>query len=130
MAEQHWGVPGGRFVVIEAEFPPQRGRVRRLCDMRLAPAAKPLLAVEEDLLKAAFLAERDELLRAGRYEHWNPDPIFSTNLGMRLVGNNPNGCRVVSSLQIDTRSDLPSFFSTGSGEQDGACGGAPRLVHS
>ncbi|ASR06145.1 hypothetical protein CHY08_02855 [Rhizobium leguminosarum bv. viciae] len=129
MAEQRWGIPGDRFVVVETEYPPHGGKTRRSCNLELAPKAKPISADEESLLRAAFLAERDKLLDTGRYEHWNPDPIFSTNLGIRLAGNNVNGCRVVSLLFIDTQSNFPSFLQTGSGEQDGACGGAPRRAH-
>ena len=128
MAEQRWGIPGDRFVVVETEYPPRDGKTRRSCNLELAPEAKPISADEENLLRTAFLAERDKLLDTGRYEHWNPDPIFSTNLGIRLAGNNVNGCRVVSLLAIDTQSNFPSFLQTGAGEQDGACGGAPRLI--
>ncbi|MGR8924340.1 hypothetical protein [Rhizobium leguminosarum] len=129
VAEQRWGIPADRFVVVETEYPPHGGKTRRSCNLELAPQAKPISADEESLLRAAFLAERDKLLDTGRYEHWNPDPIFSTNLGIRLAGNNVNGCRVVSLLFIDTQSNFPSFLQTGSGEQDGTCGGAPRLIH-
>ncbi|MDX0359621.1 hypothetical protein CN135_23900 [Sinorhizobium meliloti] len=131
MAEQRWGIPGDRFVVVEAEYPPHRGKSRRSCDVELAPAAEPISTAEENLLKATFLAERDELLRGGHHEHWGPEPIFSTNLGIRLVRRNPHGCRVVSGLYIETRPGRGrQFFRTLSGEQAGDCGGAPRLLHS
>ncbi|WP_312038595.1 hypothetical protein [Rhizobium croatiense] len=85
MAEQRWEVPGARFVVVETEYPPDHGKSRRSCELELAQEAKPISADEENHLRTAFLAERDELLGTGRYERWNPDPIFSTNLGVRLA---------------------------------------------
>ncbi|PCD65377.1 hypothetical protein [Rhizobium phaseoli] len=129
MAEQRWEVPGSRFVVVEAEYPPDGGKSRRSCKLELAQGAEPISTEEEKLLRATFFVERDDLLSTGRHEYWNPDPLFSTNLGIRLAGNNPYGCRVVSFLDIDTRSHSQSFFQTGSAEQDAACGAAPRFTH-
>ncbi|ARQ10311.1 hypothetical protein NXC12_CH02292 [Rhizobium etli] len=129
MAEQRWEVPGARFVVVETEYPPDHGKSRRSCELELAQGATPISANEEIHLRTAFLAERDVLLGTGRYERWNPDPIFSTNLGIRLAEKNPSGCRVVSIMQIETRSQSPSFFATGTAEQDAACGAAPRFAH-
>ncbi|NKL37803.1 hypothetical protein GFL49_29405 [Rhizobium leguminosarum bv. viciae] len=128
VTEQRWEVPESRFVVVDAEYPPHDGKSRRSCKLEIIQGAKPISTAEEKHLWATFFAERDELLSTGRYERWNPDPIFSTNLGVRLAGNNPHGCRVVSYLNIDTQR-APSFLVTGSAEQDGACGAAPRFAH-
>ncbi|MBB4572938.1 hypothetical protein [Rhizobium lentis] len=129
MAEQRWEVPRARFVVVETEYPPDHGKSRRSCKLELAQGAKPISVDEENHLRTAFLAERDQLHGTGRYERWNPDPIFSTNLGVRLAEKNPSGCRVVSTMQIETRSQSLSFFATGTAEQDAACGAAPRFAH-
>ncbi|MGO7384986.1 hypothetical protein ACCT20_17120 [Rhizobium ruizarguesonis] len=128
VAEQRWEVPGSRFVVVEAEHPSNRGKSKRSCEIKLAHRAEPISTDEEELLRATFLVERDELLSTGGYEYWNPDPLFSTNLGIRLAGNNPHGCRVVFFLDIETRSHSQSFFMTSSAEQDTACGAAPRFA--
>ncbi|MGO7660747.1 hypothetical protein ACC679_38835, partial [Rhizobium ruizarguesonis] len=77
---------------------------KRSCEIKLAQRAEPISTDEEELMRATFLVERDELLSTGGYEYWNPDPIFSTNLGIRLAGNKPHACRVVSFLDIETRS--------------------------
>ncbi|WP_244956153.1 hypothetical protein [Rhizobium changzhiense] len=98
MTEQRWEVPESRFVVVEAEYPPHDGKSRRSCKLEIIQGAKPISTAAEKHLRATFFAERDELLSTGRYERLNPDPIFSTNLGVRLAGNNPHGCRVVSYL--------------------------------
>ncbi|MBA5804331.1 hypothetical protein [Rhizobium changzhiense] len=127
VTEQRWEVPESRFVVVEAEFPPHDGKARRSCKLEIIQGAKPISTAEEKHLRATFFAERDELLSTGRYERWNPDPIFSTNLGVRLAGNNPHGCRVVSYLNIETQR-APSFLVTGSAEQNGACGATPRFA--
>lgn len=129
MPEQRWEVPGARFIVVETEYPPDHGKSRRSCELELAQGAKPISADEENQLRTAFLAERDELLGTGRYEWWNPDPGFSTNLGVRLAGTNPHGCRVVSLMQIEARSQSSSFLATGTAEQDAVCGSAPRFTH-
>ncbi|EJB02517.1 hypothetical protein Rleg9DRAFT_1319 [Rhizobium leguminosarum bv. trifolii WSM597] len=129
VVEQRWEVPGSRFAVVEAEHASNRGESKRSCEIRLAQAAEPISADEEKLLRATFFVERDELLKTGRYEYWNPDPLFSTNLGIRLAGRNPNGCRVVSFLDIETRSHSESFFWTNSAEQDTVCRPTPRLVN-
>ncbi|MBY5550355.1 hypothetical protein [Rhizobium leguminosarum] len=128
VTKQRWEVPESRFVVVEAEYPPQDGKSRRSCKLEIVQGAKPISTAEEKHLRATFFAERDELLSTGRYERWNPDAIFSTNLGVRLAGHNPHGCRVVSYLDIETQR-APSFLVTGSAEQDGACGSAPRFAH-
>ncbi|WP_375337148.1 hypothetical protein [Rhizobium lentis] len=127
-AEWRWEVPGSRFVVVEGEHPSARGKSIRSCKIKLAEKAEPISTDEEKLLRATFLVERDKLLVTGRYEYWNPDPLFSTNLGIRLARKNPHGCRVVSFLDIDTRSDSQPFFMTGSAEQDTICGAALRLA--
>ncbi|MGO7515580.1 hypothetical protein ACC672_37810, partial [Rhizobium ruizarguesonis] len=67
-------------------------------------------------------------LSTGGYEYWHPDPLFSTNLGIRLAWNNPHGCRVVSFLDIEKRSHSQSFFMTSSAEPDTACGAAHRFA--
>ena len=128
-AEQRWEVPGARFVVVETEYPPDHGKSRRACELELAQGAKPISADEENQLRTAFLAERDVLLGTGRYERWNPDPIFSTNLGVRLAEKNPSDCRVVSLMQIEARSQSSPFLVTGAAEQDAVCGSAPRFTH-
>ncbi|NKL06932.1 hypothetical protein [Rhizobium leguminosarum] len=128
VTEQRWEVPESRFVVVDAEYPPQDGKSRRSCNLEIVQGAKPISTAEEKHLRATFFAERDELLSTGRYERWNPDAIFSTNLGVRLAGNNPHGCRVVSYLGIETQR-APPFLVTVSAEQDGACGAAPRFAH-
>ncbi|MBX5228550.1 hypothetical protein HJC06_19395 [Rhizobium sp. NLR9b] len=128
VTEQHWEVPGARFVIVEAEYAPVRGKSRRSCKIELGPRAESISAAEEARLTAAFVAERDRLFSTGYYEQWNPDPVFSTNLGVRLAGDNPHGCRVVSYLDIETQ-HAPSFLMTGSAEQDGTCGAAPRFAH-
>ncbi|NKK64385.1 hypothetical protein GFL88_12735 [Rhizobium leguminosarum bv. viciae] len=128
VTEQRWEVPESRFVVVDAEYPPQDGKSRRSCNLEIVQGAKPISTAEEKHLRATFFAERDELLSTGRYERWNPDAIFSTNLGVRLAGNNPHGCRVVSYLGIETQR-APPFLVTVSAEQDGECGAAPRFAH-
>ena len=130
LAERRWEAYGKRFVVVEEEYPPDKhGKVRRKCDVEIDSKAQPISPAEEKALKAAFIAERENLLTTGRYERWDPDAIFSTNLGIRLAGKNPGNCRVVSYLMIETRPDAQPFFSSGAGEQATDCGGEPRLPH-
>lgn len=129
-AVQRWETDGKRFVVVERENPPDKhGKVTRTCDIEIGSKVRSISPAEEKALKAAFMAERKNLFNTGRYEHWDPDAIFSTNLGIRLAGKNPRNCRVVSYLMIETRPDAMPFLRLGTGEQAYDCGGEPRLSH-
>lgn len=58
MTERRWKTHETRFIVTEAEFPPNDGKVRRLCDAELNRQARPIFPAEEEALGAAFMAER------------------------------------------------------------------------
>lgn len=129
MTERRWKTHETRFIVTEAEFPPNGGKVRRSCDVELNRQARPISPAEEEALRAAFSAERTSLLNTGLHKSWDPDPIFSTNLGIRLAGHNPRNCPVVSYLMIETRPHSQPFFKSGAGEQANDCGGEPLIPH-
>jgi hypothetical protein len=113
--EHRWQQPNSSFVLVEED---NQGS-RRFCAVRLAPDAPAVTSVEEARFSSAFLQARQSLVAAGTHEERNPDPIFSTNLGVGAIARDDNGCRVISTLQIETRPGTEPFFTSFSGEQAG-----------
>lgn len=115
MHEHSWQLPGSSFVLVEGEYDDKR----RKCDVRFVPDVPPVTSVEEADFVSAFKEERHLLIAAGTHGERDPDPIFSTNLGVGPIARNDNGCRVIAGLQIETRPGKQPFFASSSGEQDG-----------
>jgi hypothetical protein len=115
-----------RFAILEAEYRKHNG-VRRICDVTIAPDAKPLNHDEEAVLARAFLIERAKLIANRTHETRNPDPIFPIiPLGVGPTKKNQNGCSVISFFMFDLSTN---FFNSGTGEQvfNQGCAGSSFL---
>ena len=111
---QHsWQQAGSSFVVVEREYLDGR----RSCVIQLAPGVPDGTAVEEAGFVSAFLQKRQALIAAGTHEERNPDPIFSTNLGVGPIARSASGCRIISGLQIEARPGREPLFNSFSAEQ-------------
>lgn len=111
--EQSWQPPNSSFVLVEGEYDDKRRR----CDVRLGLNVPPVTSVEEADFVSAFKEERQLLVADGTHEERNPDPIFSTNLGVGPLARSDNGCSIMSGLQIETRPGREPVFNSFAAEQ-------------
>ncbi|QYO75900.1 hypothetical protein [Devosia salina] len=111
--EQRWQPPGSSFVLVEGEYPDER----RSCEVRLAPNVPSVTSVEEAAFVSAFIQERRLLVASGTHEERNPDPIYSTNLGVGSLARSGSGCRIISGLHVETRPGREPFFNSFAAEQ-------------
>lgn len=126
--EQRWGLKDGRFVIAETELTQGHVKYIPMCKIYLADESRPITESEEVLLGDAFKADRSTLVATNRYEVWDPDPIATTNLGLRQFESTPNGFRAVSSLFIANGGTTEPWFSLLNGEQGGDCSSSsPRF---
>lgn len=112
--QQKWHKPESRFSIVIQERP---FSAHHACNLVLTDETKPITPDEEKILVAAFLAERERLIKAGKHEVRDPNEIFPTNFGVGPKKLNPNGCWVVSGLFIDTREGDKRFFQSPNSEQ-------------
>lgn len=111
--EQSWKPPDSSFVLVEGEYDDKRRR----CDVRLGLNVPPVTSVEEADFVSAFKEERQLLVADGTHEERNPDPLFSTNLGVGPLARSDNGCSIMSGLQIETRPGREPVFNSFAAEQ-------------
>ncbi|GGE91415.1 hypothetical protein H1W37_10355 [Stappia taiwanensis] len=113
-----WEKQNSLYNIIEAHHPTSSGKTRRECKVLFKESYNEFTMKHETEFQNDFKKLRSRLVQGGSYEIWNPDPIFSTNLGFRSARLDENRCVLIFGLQIENRKDRPFLFRLYAGESD------------